>query len=122
MKKSEFDYQPSLIEQEGNVVRINFDAEQVEKEFQPAGEGEPVVRQIWEAYVVRLEEPLTRSRIIDAIVTAGYPNDVMQAVQNNYLADPEDKDAKAEMDAMQAWRVKAKQVADEVMAVASAEQ
>ena len=121
MKKSEFDYQPSLIEQEGNVVRINFDAEQVEKEFQSAGEGEPVVRQIWEAYVVRLEEPLTRSRVVDAIVTAGYPNDVMQAVQNNYLADPEDKDAKAEMDAMQAWRVKAKQVADEVMAVASAE-
>ena len=42
--------------------------------------------------------------------------DVMQAVQNNYLADPEDEDAKAEMDAMQAWRVKTKQVADEVMA------
>ena len=121
MKKSEFDIRPDLVVNEGSQVRINFDAEQVEKEFQPAGEGEPVVRQIWEAYVVRLEEPLTRSRIIDAIVTAGYPNDVMQAVQNNYLADPEDKDAKAEMDAMQAWRVKSKQVADEVMATVSAE-
>ncbi len=121
MKKSEFDYQPSLMEQEGNVVRINFDAEQVEKEMPAEEGGQPVVRKVWEAYVVRVEEPLTRSRVVDAIVTVGYPNDVMQAVQNNYLADPEDKDAKAEMDAMQAWRVKAKQVADEVMAVVSAE-
>lgn len=82
---------------------------------------ETIKRKIWEAYVVRLDAPLTRSRIVDAIVTAGYPNDVMQAVQNNYLADPEDEDAKAEMDDMQAWRVKAKQVADEVMADVSAE-
>lgn len=122
MKKSEFDNRPDFVVNEGSQVRINFDAKQVEKEIQPAGEGEPVVRQIWEAYVVRLEEPLTRSRIVDAIVTAGYPNDVMQAVQNNYLADPEDKDAKAEMDAMQAWRTKAKSIADEVLAASSAEQ
>lgn len=115
MKKSEFDIQPDLIVNEGSQVRINFDAEQVEKEFQPAGDGEPVVRRIWEAYVVRLDEPLTRSRVIDAIVCAEYPNDKMQAVVNNYLATPEDADRKAEFDNMQAWRQKAKQVADEVM-------
>ena len=40
----------------------------------------------------------------------------MDAVINNYLLNQKDKDAKAEMDAMQAWRVKAKQVADEVLA------
>lgn len=117
MNKSEFDFQPDLVVNEGSQIRINFDTEQVEKEFQPmGGDGEPQVRQIWMAYVVRLNEPLTRSRIIDAIVTAGYPNDVMQAVQNNYLANQKDAEAKAEMDAMQAWRVKAKAVADEVMA------
>lgn len=122
MRKSEFDLQPSLIVQEGAQVRINFDVERVEKEF-PSMDGEEIIkRKIWEAYVVRLDAPLTRSRIVDAIVTAGYPNDVMQAVQNNYLADPEDEDAKAEMDDMQAWRVKAKQVADEVMSTVSAEQ
>ena len=121
MRKSEFDYQPDLVVNEGTQVRISFDAEQVEKEIQPAGEGQLTVRQIWEAYVVRIDEPLTRSRIIDAIVTAAYPSDVMQAVQNNYLANPKDTEAKAEMDAMQAWRVKAKQVADEVLAAVSAE-
>ena len=115
MKKSEFDNRPDLVVNEGSQVRINFDVEQVEKEIQPIGDGEPIIRQIWEAYVVRVEEPLTRSRIIDTIVTAGYPTDVMQAVQNNYLANPKDADAKAEMDAMQAWRQKAKQVADEVL-------
>lgn len=121
MRKSEFDLQPSLIVHEGTQVRINFDVEEVEKEF-PSMDGEETIkRKIWEAYVVRLDAPLTRSRIVDAIVTAGYPNDVMQAVQNNYLANPKDKDAKAEMDDMQAWRVKAKQVADDVMATVSAE-
>ena len=90
MKKSEFDIQPDLVVNEGNQVRISFDAEQVEKQVEPMGGGEPTVRQIWEAYVVRLNEPLTRSRIIDAIVTAQYPGDVMQAVQNNYLANPKD--------------------------------
>ena len=121
MRKSEFDLQPSLIVQEGTQVRINFDVEEVEKEFPSMDGDEAIKRKIWEAYVVRLDAPLTRSRIVDAIVTAGYPNDVMQAVQNNYLADPEDEDAKAEMDDMQAWRVKAKQVADEVMSAVSAE-
>lgn len=115
MKKSEFDNRPDLVVNEGSQVRISFDAEQVEKEIQPAGEGQPTVRQIWEAYVVRVEEPLTRSRVIDAIVTAAYPNDVMQAVQNNYLANPKDTDAKAEMNAMQAWRTHAKEVATQVM-------
>lgn len=118
MNKSEFDFQPDLMVNEGSQIRINFDAEQVEKEYQPmSGDGEPVVRQIWEAYVVRVEEPLTRSRIIDAIITAAYPNDVMQAVQNNYLANPKDTDAKAEMDTMQAWRTHAKEVATQVMAI-----
>ncbi len=118
MNKSEFDYQPDLVVNEGSQVRINFDVEQVEKEIQPmGGEGDPVVRTVWMANVVRVEEPLTRGRIVDAIVTAGYPSDVMQAVQNNYLANQKDAEAKAEMDAMQAWRTHAKQVADEVLAV-----
>ena len=30
IKKSTFDYLPGLIEYEGNVVRINFDVEQIE--------------------------------------------------------------------------------------------
>ena len=118
MKKSEFDYKPSLIEKEGDVVRINFDVEEVEKEFPAVGDKEPIIRKIWEAYVVRVAEPITRPRIIDAIVTAGYPNDVMQAVINNYLLNQKDSEAKQEFNDMQSWRAHAKEIATEVMGVA----
>ena len=121
MTKNEFDNRPTLVSDESKNVLISFDIEAVEKEIPSVDGGEPVVREIYEAYTVRVEKPIERGKVIDAIICADYPNDVMQAVQNNYLADPEDKDAKAEMDAMQAWRVKAKQVADEVMAAVSAE-
>ena len=30
IRKSTFDYSPSLIEYEGNTIRINFDVEQIE--------------------------------------------------------------------------------------------
>ena len=121
MTKNEFDNRPTLVSDESKNVLISFDIEAVKKEIPSVDGGEPVVREIYEAYTVRVEKPIERGKVIDAIICADYPNDVMQAVQNNYLADPEDKDAKAEMDAMQAWRVKAKQVADEVMAAVSAE-
>lgn len=32
IRKSTFDYSPSLIEYEGNYIRINFDVEQIELE------------------------------------------------------------------------------------------
>lgn len=32
IRKSTFDYSPSLIEYEGNTIRINFDVEQIELE------------------------------------------------------------------------------------------
>ena len=115
MKKSEFDYKPSLLEKEGDVVRINFDVEEVEKEFPAVGDEEPIIRKIWEAFVVRVSEPITRSRIIDVIVNAGYPRDVMDAVINNYLLNQKDADNKAEFDKMQEWRAKAKQVADTIL-------
>ena len=57
----------------------------------------------------------TRGIVVNAIITEAYPNDKMQAVQNNYLLDPDDEDAKAEMAAMQDCRKKAKSIADEVM-------
>lgn len=49
--------------------------------------------------------------IVAAIVTAEYPSDRMQAVVNNYLAQPEDAAIKAEFDEMQDWRAYAKSVA-----------
>lgn len=116
MKKNEFDNRPSLVSDESKNVLISFDIEAVEKEIPSMDGGEPVVREIFEANTVRVEKPVERSKVIDAIISAEYPNDKMQAVVNNYLATPKDAERKAEFEAMQAWRVKAKQVADEVMA------
>lgn len=121
MNKSYFDYEPTLVEQEGNVARINFDVEKGKEQRPVMGSDETEEVDVIKACVVRVAMPLTRSRIIDAIVTAEYPNDVMQAVVNNYLANPEDAERKAEFDAMQAWRTKAKSIADEVLAASSAE-
>ena len=51
---------------------------------------------------------------INAIVTAKYPNDVMQSVINNYLLDPTDNKAKKEFEEMQAWRKEAKEFASDI--------
>ncbi|MDE5749512.1 MAG: hypothetical protein K2H87_01935 [Duncaniella sp.] len=53
--------------------------------------------------------------IVDALVTAEYPRDKMDAVVNNYIADPADPEHLAEFNAMQSWRTKAKQLAKEVL-------
>lgn len=57
----------------------------------------------------------TRDIVVNAIITEAYPNDKMQAVQNNYLLDPTNEEAKAEMAVMQDCRKKAKSIANEVM-------
>lgn len=115
MKKNEFDFQPQLVTDEGGSVLISFDVEEVEKEFPAMDGGTPVKRKVYEAYTVRVEKPIERSKVIDAIITADYPIDRMQAVQNNYLLNPKDAESKTEFDTMQAWRAHAKEVATEVM-------
>ena len=58
-----------------------------------------------------------RDIIINAIITEAYPNDKMQAVQNNYLLDPNETEAKEEMAQMQECRREAKYLADEAMKI-----
>lgn len=129
IRKSTFDYSPSLIEYEGNVVRINFDVEQIELENDmDRDEGkEKTTRLAYSAYVVRIEQPVERDKVVDAIISSAYPTDKMQAIINNHFAnlakiadgkelDADEKEHEAEYDNMQAWRVKAKAVAKEVMA------
>ena len=72
---------------------------------------------MYEAYAVRVEHPVTRSRMVDAIVTSAYPSDVMQAIINNHLLGDGDSEHEAEFAAMQEWRVLAKRTADDVLAV-----
>lgn len=127
IRKSTFDYSPSLIEYEGNFIRINFDVEQVELENgMGSNEGKKTTRMAYAAHVVRIEQPVERGKVIDAIVTAVYPTDKMQAIINNHFAnlakiadrkklDADDEEHEAEYDAMQEWRTKAKAVAKNVI-------
>lgn len=52
-----------------------------------------------------------RAAVIDAIVRSRYSQSAMEAVINNYLADSIDATAIDEMNAMQAWRRHAKEIA-----------
>lgn len=128
IRKSIFDYSPSLIEYEGNTIRINFDVEQIELENgMDIGESKgKSTRMAYAAHVVRIEQPLERGKIVDAIVSSAYPTDKMQAIINNHFAnlskiadgkklDADDKEHEAEYEAMQSWRTKAKAVATDVI-------
>lgn len=127
IRKSTFDYSPSLIEYEGNFIRINFDVEQIELEnSMDSSEGKNTTRMAYAAYVVRIEQPLERGKVVDAIVSSAYPTDKMQAIINNHFAnlatiadgkklDADDEEHEAEYNAMQEWRTKAKAVATDVI-------
>lgn len=128
IKKSTFDYLPGLIEYEGNVVRINFDVEQIElANSMDSKEGKKASRKAYAAHVVRINQPVSRDKVIDAIVTSVYPTDKMQAIINNHFAnlgvlvdggmlDADELEHEEEYVAMQEWRKKAKSVASDVMA------
>ena len=127
IKKSTFDYSPSLIEYEGNTIRINFDVEQIELEnSMDSSEGKKATRMAYSAHVVRIEQPVERGKVVDAIVSSAYPTDKMQAIINNHFAnlakiadgkklDADDEEHEAEYNAMQEWRTKAKAVATDVI-------
>lgn len=128
IKKSTFDYLPDLIEYEGNVVRINYDVEQIELvNNMDSNEGKKASRKAYAAHVVRIEQPVERDKVIDAIVSEAYPTDKMQAIINNHFAnlgviadggtlDADELAHEEEYNAMQEWRKKAKSVASDVMA------
>lgn len=129
IRKSTFDYSPSLIEYEGNVVRINFDVDKIELANNTESDNskkEKTTRLAYSAYVVRIEQPLERGKVVDAIVSSAYPTDKMQAIINNHFAnlakiadgkklDADDEEHEAEYEAMQEWRTKAKAVATDVI-------
>lgn len=123
--KSIFDNAPKTVEYEGKNIRINFDVDVAEL---PSGgtDNEDAKRTAFSAYVVRVEQPLERDKVIDAIVSAAYPSDKMQAIINNHLVnlatladggklDEDELAHEEEYKAMQEWRKKAKIVASDVM-------
>ena len=136
--KSIFDNAPKTVEYEGKYVRINFDIDVTEvslgntendSEGDSKGKKNTVAtRSAFSAYVVRVDHPLERDKVIDAIVSAGYPSDKMQAIINNHLVnlatladggklDNDELAHEEEYNAMQEWRKKAKTIASEVMKI-----
>ena len=127
IRKSTFDYSPSLTEYEGNYIRINFDVEQIElANGTDSNEIKNATRMAYAAHVVRIEQPVERGKVIDAIVSAAYPADKMQAIINNHLfnlsaiadsqsLDDNEVEHENEYLAMQEWRKKAKEIALRVM-------
>ena len=82
-------------------------------------DGEPSTIFAAEEIEYNHREPMTsgkdRSALITAIVRARYNADAMEALVNNYLLDPDAY--REEMAAMQTWRQRAKDTADEVRPV-----
>lgn len=136
--KSIFDNAPKTVEYEGKFVRINFDIDVTDvslgntentDEVDSKGKKTAVAtRSAFSAYVVRVAHPMERGKVIDAIVSAAYPSDKMQAIINNHFAnlakiadgkklDADDEEHEAEYNAMQDWRMKAKSVASDVMKI-----
>ncbi len=117
MRKTVYSVKPSLVNYEGAVARINFDVEEKTVTDTNASDDAKASeeRTVWEGYTVRVSQPVTRDKVIDAIVTEAYPRDVMQAIINNHLLDESDEEHLAEWNEMQAWRKHAKEVANEVM-------
>ena len=71
IRKYTFDYSPSLIEYEGNYIRINFDVEQIElANGTDSNEIKNATRMAYAAHVVRIGQPVERGKVIDAIFTS----------------------------------------------------
>ena len=103
MKKSTFDFEPQLVDYEGAVVRINFDVEKVTETFPATDDGEPVEREVFKAYVLRLPQPLTVDSIKAALTGEGFEENqaeayaaeiVLKGVQDGELSGDELKLAK----------------------------
>lgn len=138
-KKYTFDSVPSLVENEGKTILVRFGAEERKVEvsdngMQAAssassaeGKAKSETKTVYDCYSIRISQPLSKDKIVDAIITGLYPTDKMQAIINNHFAilakiadgkelDADDEEHEAEYNAMQEWRTKAKEVAKQVIA------
>ena len=119
--KYTFDSVPSLVENEGKTILVRF----CEEERKVEVNGKEMT--VYDGYSIRISQPLSKDKIVDAIITGRHPTDKMQALINNHFAhlakiadgkplDADDEEHEAEYDAMQEWRTKAKETAKQVLA------
>lgn len=103
-----------IVREEGDIIRVFFDIEKMAAET--SKDGEVIIPDgMCSMENVDLSGTRTYDGIVNAIVCDHYPADKMQAIINNHLLESESKEHQAEFAEMQAWRVKAKSVAKEVV-------
>lgn len=105
-----------IVREEGDIVRVFFDIEKLKAETSKNGE---VIVPDGMCTMENVDVFGTRTYdgIVNAIICDHYPADKMQAIINNHLLESESKEHQAEFAEMQAWRVKAKRVAKEVVSM-----
>jgi hypothetical protein len=103
-----------IVREEGDIIRVFFDIEKMAAETSKSGEV-IVPDGMCSMENVDISGTRTYDGIVNAIVCDHYPADKMQAIINNHLLESESKEHQAEFAEMQAWRVKAKSVAKEVV-------
>lgn len=105
-----------IVREEGDIVRVFFDIQKQKAET--SKDGEVIVPDgMCTMENVDIFGTRTYDGIVNAIVCDHYPADKMQAIINNHLLESESKEHQAEFAEMQAWRVKAKRVAKEVVSM-----
>lgn len=105
-----------IVREEGTIVRVFFDIQKQKAET--SKDGEVIVPDgMCTMENVDVFGTRTYDGIVNAIVCDHYPADKMQAIINNHLLESESKEHEAEFAEMQAWRVKAKRVAKEVVSM-----
>lgn len=103
-----------IVRKEGDIIRVFFDIEKMADET--SKDGEVIIPDgMCSMENVDVSGTRTYDGIVNAIVCDHYPADKMQAIINNHLLESETKEHQAEFAEMQAWRVKAKSVAKEVV-------
>ena len=105
-----------IVREEGDIVRVFFD---IQKQKAETSRDVEVIVPDGMCTMENVDVFGTRSYdgIVNAIVCDHYPADKMQAIINNHLLESESKEHEAEFAEMQAWRVKAKSVAREVVSM-----
>ena len=103
-----------IVREEGDIIRVFFDIEKQKAETSKSGDV-IVPDGMYTMENVDVCGARTYDSIVNAIVCDRYPADKMQAIINNHLLEGESKEHEAEFAEMQAWRVKAKSVAKEVL-------
>lgn len=104
--------EPSPVE---TTMRLGQRVRTINYDIVPLGDNDPSGYKYRHRAVTLEPGVYTYDVIVSALINADYPADKMQAIVNNYLADPTNDDAVEEMLEMQNDRKAAKYIAKQVL-------